>query len=185
MKSSHLRILPALAVLALTACGDIREDLGLGRSSPDEFAVVDRAPLSMPPDFALRPPAPGAPRPQEVDMSQRANNILYGADANTPAPNQNSAAPSGAEKQLLATTGADKAAPDIRSTVDREAAEVVVGNDHLVEDLLWWRNKEKPAATVDAPAELARIKDAKAKNQPLNSGATPVIERDKTGWLGL
>ena len=53
-----LRSLPLmiLGCMALAACSSIREDLGLGRSPPDEFAVIDRPPLSMPPDFGLRPP---------------------------------------------------------------------------------------------------------------------------------
>ena len=38
---------------------------------PDEFAVESRAPLTVPPDFDLRPPEPGAPRPQEKTAKQR------------------------------------------------------------------------------------------------------------------
>ena len=52
-------LLGATAFL-VSACGEIREDLGLGRNVPDEFAVVEHPPLSMPPDFSLRPPRPGA-----------------------------------------------------------------------------------------------------------------------------
>jgi hypothetical protein len=200
MKRSVFLIAPALAVLALSACGDVREDLGLGRSAPDEFAVVDRAPLSMPPDFTLRPPQPGEQRPQEVDLTQKANNIVFGGNPNstnaagtatpTSMPNavanpQAVTASSGAEKELLTATSADKADPNIRTTVDREAAEKVVGTAHLVDDLLWWKKNEKPVATVDAAAEAARIKEAQAKGQPLNQSATPVIEKEKTGWLGL
>ena len=36
------------------------------RLGPDEFGVVSRAPLSQPPDFALRPPRTGEKRPNEV-----------------------------------------------------------------------------------------------------------------------
>ena len=35
----------------------------MSKRAPDEFAVVRRAPLIVPPDFDLRPPDPGAPRP--------------------------------------------------------------------------------------------------------------------------
>ena len=55
------------AVLSLSACGGTKEKLGLTKKAPDEFAVVRRAPLSMPPDYTLRPPTPGhvkmRPRP--------------------------------------------------------------------------------------------------------------------------
>lgn len=169
----------AFAFLTLTACGEMRESLGLGRNQPDEFAVVDRPPLSMPPEFGLRPPVPGTPRPQDVNMSQRANDVLFPGNGST----GNDASES--EKALLAVTGAAKADPNIREVVDREAAQKAVASKHLVEELLWWKPKEKPATTVDAPAEAARIKEAKDKGEPLNQGSTPVIEREKGGFLGL
>lgn len=71
----------ALLALALTACGsDTKQMLGLERSPPDEFAVVSRAPLSVPPEFSLRPPEPGAPRPQEGRASDQARRALTGAE---------------------------------------------------------------------------------------------------------
>ena len=53
--------LGALALAAtLSACeGGIGDALGLGKKAPDEFAVVRSAPLTLPPDFTLRPPRPG------------------------------------------------------------------------------------------------------------------------------
>ena len=48
-----------LCVGLLNACSDTRAALGLDKAPPDEFAVFSRAPLSLPPDFGLRPPAPG------------------------------------------------------------------------------------------------------------------------------
>ncbi|MFS0738137.1 DUF3035 domain-containing protein [Sphingomonas sp. 1P06PA] len=52
-----------------------------GRSGPDEFQVARRAPLVIPPDFALTPPKPGAPRPQEADSSGQALQALFGGPA--------------------------------------------------------------------------------------------------------
>ena len=46
--------------------------LGMGKRSPDEFAVVKRAPLIVPPDFDLRPPEPGAPRPNVGSTAEQA-----------------------------------------------------------------------------------------------------------------
>jgi hypothetical protein len=177
--------------LALSACSNIREDLGLGRAPPDEFAVVDRPPLSMPPDFDLRPPRPGATRPQEVDESQHATEALFPSEPSKTADQKNPApvptGPSDSEKELLAATGGDKADPNIRETVNKETSQKVATDPHLVQGLLEWVHGagDKPAATVDAAAEAARIKEAKDKGEPLNQGATPVIERVKTGWLGL
>jgi len=184
MTSPRLFLALGLAALALSACSDMRESLGLGRNPPDEFAVVDRPPLSMPPDFGLRPPKPGAPRPQEVDMTQRASQTLFGTEINkTPGAIAGDLSPS--EKALLETSGATRADPDIRTTVDREASDKVVSSPHLVDELLWWKSDEKPGATVDAPAEAARIRAAKESGAPINQGATPIIEKQKSSWLGL
>lgn len=50
----------------------------LGRERPDEFAVQRQAPLVVPPDFELVPPAPGAPRPTEGTAAQQALEALFG-----------------------------------------------------------------------------------------------------------
>lgn len=187
MSSTRFILALALTVLALSACSDVTESLGLGRNPPDEFAVVDRPPLSMPPDFGLRPPKPGAPRPQEIDMTQRASETLFGGNASK-APIVGAADAtgySGGEKALLEASGATKADPDIRNIVDRETSDKVVGSPHLVDELLWWKKDSLPGVTVDAPAEAARIRDAKTKGDALNQGATPIIERQKSSWLGL
>ena len=92
----------ALATVALSGCGTT----GLfNRDRPDEFAVSRQAPLVIPPDFALVPPNPGAPRPQENDASQQALDALFGG----PAPR------SAVEKDTLGRAGT--AAPGIRSEV--------------------------------------------------------------------
>ena len=71
-----------VALMALSACGGgSKGGVMAGRSGPDEFMVSKRAPLTIPPDFALTPPKPGAPRPQEADSSQQALSAMFGGDA--------------------------------------------------------------------------------------------------------
>ena len=43
-------------MLLLCGCTSIRQMVGLDRTGPDEFAVESRAPLTIPPEFELRPP---------------------------------------------------------------------------------------------------------------------------------
>ncbi len=50
-------------LLAAAGCSGAKEALGLVQDPPDEFRVVSRAPLAIPPDFTLRPPRPGEARP--------------------------------------------------------------------------------------------------------------------------
>ncbi len=67
-----------LAAATLSACG-----AGgiLNRNRPDEFAVQRQAPLVVPPDFNLTPPAPGAPRPSEGTAAEQALEALFGGPA--------------------------------------------------------------------------------------------------------
>jgi hypothetical protein len=178
-----------LALLSLSGCGGVRESLGLGRNPPDEFAVIDRPPLSMPPDFGLRPPTPGVPSRQDINTQKRASEVVFGSSSAGTGPAVRIAAEntseSESERSLLEATGVKNADPDIRAIVDREDSEKVVTSRHLVEDLLWWKPEAKPGVTVDAAAEAKRIKEAKERGSALNNGATPIIEREKTGWLGL
>lgn len=53
----HLRLMAGagLALLALGGCSDFRQAIGSEKSVPDEFEVVVRPPLSLPPGFTSRP----------------------------------------------------------------------------------------------------------------------------------
>jgi len=53
----------------------------MSKRAPDEFAVVRRAPLIVPPDYDLRPPDPGAPRPNIGTTSDQARVALTGNQA--------------------------------------------------------------------------------------------------------
>ena len=95
-------IVVTMSALLLAGCGGG----GLfNRQRPDEFAVQRQAPLVIPPDFALVPPAPGAPRPTDTSTAQQAQSALFGA----PQPR------SGVETSVGSKAG--QAAPAIRSTV--------------------------------------------------------------------
>ena len=52
----------ALVLLSgsLSACSGVKKKLGLENSAPDEFLVTSRAPLSLPPEYDLRPVTDGS-----------------------------------------------------------------------------------------------------------------------------
>ena len=70
--------------MLLPGCTDLRRAIGLDQVGPDEFAVESRAPLTIPPDFALRPPQPGAPRPQEITAAEKARKVIDTAGPGEP-----------------------------------------------------------------------------------------------------
>ena len=74
MRLSHLALAGSAALL-LAGCGGSSGPFD--RSRPDEFAVGRNAPLVVPPDFALTPPAPGQ---AEVggDVRAQALQALFG-----------------------------------------------------------------------------------------------------------
>ena len=141
-KATMMRaVAPALALLAtplVGACGFFSQ------STPDEFQVVARAPLEVPPDFNLRPPQPGSPRPQELARERSAAGTVFGATSSRGLINpRGSALQSEGEVALLTQAGADRADPDIRAIVDRENPGVVVGDRSLLDRLLFWRDSDR------------------------------------------
>jgi Protein of unknown function (DUF3035)/Prokaryotic membrane lipoprotein lipid attachment site len=92
-------------VTILAGCGS--SSGVFNRARPNEFAVTRAAPLVVPPDFALKPPAPGTARAQEADSSTQALQAMFGG----PAPR------SAAETGALNQAGQTRAAPGIRSNV--------------------------------------------------------------------
>ena len=74
-------VLPVLALgalaVALGGCTDFKRAIGMEKVIPDEFAVVSRAPLAIPPDYSLRPPQPGAAPSQEVPTQEKAKEAIF------------------------------------------------------------------------------------------------------------
>ena len=73
-----------VATLALAGCTDLKQAIGLEPTMPDEFAVESNPPLMIPPGFDLRPPTPGAPRPQAESMTKQAEQVIDQAGPGAP-----------------------------------------------------------------------------------------------------
>lgn len=170
--------------LALSACGGFRENLGLNKQSPDEFRVVSRAPLTVPPDFQLRPPEPGAARPQVGTPAQQAERAVF---RNSQAAGQQVAsAPANrtaGEQALLSAAGAQEADPNIRVIVNRETKQINEESDYFVDRLVFWNDIAPPGTVVDPVAERRRLQENAALGQPVNTGPTPQIERRRKAPL--
>jgi len=176
MKSRLLLLLP----LALGACSSGDQTLrtfGLVRDAPDEFRVTTRAPLSVPPDFALRPPIPGAPRPQELTQRDQAQLSLV-PDAATAAPAPRNLSPG--QQALLEQAGAPPP-KDIRDRLDADAA--LDKDPTLTDRLTFWKTPDH-TVVVDPTQESQRLRQNAALGAPTTSGDTPIIQPKKAGWLG-
>ena len=110
-----------LAATALSACDTLRREAGLTKQSPDEFAVVTKAPLIIPPNFNLHPPAPGAPPLNQEEPTDSAQAALFnGSDPATVAASMGGSYTMG-ERMLLANAGAQNADPTIRAELQADS----------------------------------------------------------------
>lgn len=167
-----------LAVLAAAAaasgCASMQRAIGATRTAPDEFRVVTQAPLTLPPDYSLRPPRPGETRPEELQPSQDARAALFGQEI-APGASQG-------ERSLVANAGAEAVDPNIRNTIDYESQGIVRRNEDFVDRLLSFGGSDAaPAAPLNAEQEAARI----ARDESIRratGGGDVVIERDRGGF---
>ena len=114
-----MKLIPVLAAsgllvgaAGLAGCHSAAQAFGVAKVTPDEFRVVTKAPLTLPPDYSLRPPAPGQPRPQELQPESAARQALEGQ--------REGEVRSDGEKLFVARAGAEHADPLVRYVVDDE-----------------------------------------------------------------
>lgn len=169
-----------LAVLALSACSDVKRSLGYEKAPPDEFQVVQRAPLSMPPDFSLRPPQPGATRPQEGTTRDQALRVLSGQRVTTPV---STAGRTQGDVTLLKRFGAESIQPDIRVLVNKESQSIAEAEKSFTDRLVFWRKPEQSGVVVDPVKESQRLRENQALGKSVSEGQTPRIERRKKAIL--
>lgn len=186
------------AALAGCSGGDnVREVLGINRSAPDEFAVVSRPPLSVPPDFRLVTPKPGAPPRNVASASDRAAGILLnkgeeasqtrlgqfnlnldlgGLDEFSPqadtsvAPVMSSSLDSAADAHFLSLAGADQADENIRSKLSVATPEEEISKTDSPFALQEWLGLKGGEEVVDPAAEAARIRENLDAKKPVNEG---------------
>src|SRR4051794_8003418 len=182
MSINRVIVVTALVAAAgLAGCQSTRNALGMTKVTPDEFRVVTKAPLVVPPDFALRPPAPGKPRPQELQPESAARTALLGAREGETRDE--------GEKLLVAKAGADKADPLIRYVVDDEFGDVAHKEKSFADRVMFGRADRAggatprgagpdPAAPIDAAAEAERI-------SKLTGGKSVIIARQGEKKLKL
>lgn len=187
-KLSSLRITATATTLALAfglgGCTDFRKAAGWEKAPPDEFRVVSRAPLSVPPDFGLRPPTPGVARPQEGTTTDQARTAVTGGRSPVRAPAATAVSRSSqGETALLSKVGADRTDPTIRETVNREAGALADADRGFTDRLLFWREPDPPGTVIDPEREQQRIRENQALGRAPTEGDTPIIRRRQRGIL--
>lgn len=126
---------------------------------PDEFRVVKKAPLTVPPEYSLRPPELGTVRPQEVSPTRVDKVISFGSEIGSDA--------SAVERMLVARAGAIAVSPVIRDVIDYDEAGLLRKNRSISNIVTGY---------TGTPEELAEAADDNA-----TGGEEVVIERGNAG----
>ena len=129
MNKIALLLTSSLALTAVTGCASLS-----GNNSPDEFRVVKKAPLVVPPEYSLRPPQAGQSQPFEVDEERAGTASAFGTDIG-----QNASA---AERALVAAAGANAVSPVIRQRVDWEESKTIRKSTSISDRVLFWQRGE-------------------------------------------
>lgn len=199
----RLAALLAASAALLSACtgNEVRQSLGMKRNNPDEFQVVSRPPLSVPPVYHLRPPSdepiaqvPASERAEalvvegrELSRFRRPEDREYQTSETAVTPVTTNALGTQAESVLLQNAGVTAANPQIRTVLDsetRENAPVPQEKRSLTDKLKrGWFVKDEGESVVDAAKEQQRISENKAADRPLTEGETPVVDTKDKGIL--
>ncbi len=143
-KPLHLVAILAAAATA-SGCTGFRQAVGVEKVTPDEFRVVTKAPLVLPPDYALRPPKPGDPRPQELRPDASARAAIFGQDIGRGA--------SEGERLLVQQAGASAVDPAIRAQIDLEGGDIVRKSEAFADRVIG----EGAAPTGEAQAQEEEV----------------------------
>ncbi len=185
---SVLVMMCCAVALAASGCSGTREALGLGKRQPDEFAVYTRAPLSLPPDYGLRPPAPGSARAAALGPRDEARSAVMGGAGLMPlaGDRQGDPVPAGASPgayALLERSGALSVDPNIRDVVNEETSILAETDRSFTERLMFWSTPTEYGTVVNPTEEARRIHENQALGRPVTAGTTPTIERQRKALL--
>lgn len=153
MKKTLMLLVSGVALAGVTGCAG----LDSGSNTPNEFRVVKKAPLVVPPDYSLRPPTPGQAQPLEVDAARAGIASAFGSTIGADA--------SASERALVGAAGANSVSPIIREQVDYEEARIIRKSTSVSDQIMDWREGEEvtDSATGDQDVTIDRGSGARLK----------------------
>ena len=111
--------------IVLTGCGsELAKVLGTDKLPPDEFTILTKPNLIIPPEYNLRPPAEGEVRPTPQQPSRELQALLF---------NNSNSADDFSQSEINLMTGSDVAEsiPNIKEVLDSEMRDVEEVNENL------------------------------------------------------
>ena len=156
MRLKTLTLMTACAAMALTGCNTTTKALGLTKNSPNEFNIVTKAPLVVPPEYNLRPPQIGTSSSENNYSQKSAREALIG--------DVDDAEPTRGEVVLMSKAGVGRANQEIRLEIDGSNS-VERKSKSFSDQVLFWRDGRvvhPDGSPVDPEIEARRIESLKS-----------------------
>lgn len=163
----------ALTALVLTGCSSIDDAVNRRKTPPDEFQVVIRPPLTLPPNFKLRPGDEDADQLAAAGSTRLDISAVGQADALLTKGRRSE------PTDFDSLFGTERIQPDIRSVIDEETLGIQLDRRIPLEVLFGGQPEVGP--DLDAGAEAYRIRQAIKDGKPLTD--SPSIGRDTIDGL--
>lgn len=123
--------LAALSGIVLSGCTQTTKALGLTKNSPNEFNILTKAPLVVPPEYYLRPPQIGTSSSENNYSQNIARQALIG-DIDATEPTRG-------EIVLMSKAGVGSANKEIRLEIDGQNS-VERKSEDFSDRVLFWKN---------------------------------------------
>ena len=158
----------AVMTLAMPACTTLAKASGARKTTPNEFNILTKAPLVVPPEYNLRPPAGGQARLEEGYSSKVAREALIGKI--------DDAEPSRGEVVLMSKAGVGRADPEVRLTINGQNS-VEHKSGALTDRVIFWRDGRAVDAQgnpLNADTEAQRLESI---NSATGGGKVTISKR--------
>jgi hypothetical protein len=159
--------LTGLAILT-TGCSSFDSAIGKTKNAPDEFQVVVRPPLTLPPNFTLRPDGEGSEQQNVATVAS------IRTDAVTVSDQVLTSARAADGSVFDAVLGTDERLANIRDIVDTETLGIQVERRLPIHIL--FGDVPNIGPTLDALDERKRIRQAEEEGRPVNEDPTPATD---------
>ena len=160
-------------ILLLNSCGGVKEKIGIIQKAPDEFQVYESKPLSVPPNFELRPPAEG-----EILTNEKDENIIFSTENNM---GENLTL---SDEILLISLGEKEIEKNIRKIINDENSIQEVDKSLLDKIInfepIFEGKKNKESEIINAVEEKKRIEDLKSDIKSIETNLEDTENNNET-----
>ncbi|WP_026941585.1 DUF3035 domain-containing protein [Hellea balneolensis] len=156
MRLKTLMLAAACGAMGLSACTTTSKALGITKNAPNEFNILTKAPLVVPPEYNLRPPQVGTSSADNNYSQKSAREALLG--------DIDEAEPTRGEVVLMSKAGVGRANQEIRLEIDGVNS-VERKSKSFSDQVLFWKDGKvvtPNGAPMDPEIEARRMESMQA-----------------------